>query len=69
MLHGRSLLCSRLEFHYEQEQDPKGIVGLKRIIMKQGKENEFESLFMDLMTRVRKHEKEVQLCSLQIRTI
>ena len=53
----------------QQEQDPKGIVGLKRIIMKQGKENEFESLFMDLMTRVRKHEKEVQLCSLQIRTI
>ncbi len=33
------------------------IGGLKRIIVKQGKENEFESLFTDLVARVRKHDK------------
>ncbi len=33
------------------------IGGLKRVIVKQGKENEFESLFSDLVSRVLEHDK------------
>ena len=39
----------------------KLVEGLKHVIVMEGKENEFESLFGELVTKVRKHDKGMQL--------